>query len=240
MNNEGKQGAAPDELVAFAGWYKIEWPPLPDDVEFFWWREFCVSAWDSAFGPPPVSTPAQPSPSGEPYFVGMLNSQYAIVGCTSDGDRLDLRVIGAGAKDGKTLLLVELPTAQPVAWAVVSNSAGIHKLSIGKESAERKAAVWAEEWPGNGAHVRPLIFGAVAPPPATAQPVAAQPLAYIVDWADIGEGTARSLYYEENAKQYMQDAVDYGQSIGRAANVTPLYTAPPPAPIAAPSPKGQP
>jgi hypothetical protein len=30
-------------------------PPLPDDVEFFWWREFGVSAWDSAFGhTPPV------------------------------------------------------------------------------------------------------------------------------------------------------------------------------------------
>lgn len=50
----------------------------------------------------------------------------------------------------------------PVAWAVVSKKGGIHKLAITRESAERKASAWKEEWPNNGCEVRPLVFGAAA------------------------------------------------------------------------------
>lgn len=50
----------------------------------------------------------------------------------------------------------------PVAYAVTAERGGIHKLAITKESAERKAARWADEWPNNNCRVRPLIFGAVA------------------------------------------------------------------------------
>lgn len=31
---------------------------LPDDIEFYWWQEFCVSQWDSEFG----HTAPEPSP----------------------------------------------------------------------------------------------------------------------------------------------------------------------------------
>jgi len=51
---------------------------------------------------------------------------------------------------------------EAVAWAVTAARGGIHKLSITKESAERKAARWQEEWPDNGCRVRPLVFGDVA------------------------------------------------------------------------------
>lgn len=50
-----------------------------------------------------------------------------------------------------------------VAWAVTAQKGGIHKLSITRESAERKAERWREEWPDNGCRVRPLIFGDAAP-----------------------------------------------------------------------------
>lgn len=52
---------------------------------------------------------------------------------------------------------------KPVAWAVVSKKGGIHKLAITRDSAERKAEAWQEEWPNNGCTVRPLVFGDVAP-----------------------------------------------------------------------------
>lgn len=60
------------------------------------------------------------------------------------------------------------PAGEPVAWAVVSEKGGIHKLSITSKSAERKAATWKEEWPNNGCVVRPLVFGDAAPVPAAA------------------------------------------------------------------------
>jgi hypothetical protein len=52
-----------------------------------------------------------------------------------------------------------MQTAEPVAFAVTAQRGGIHKLSITRDSAERKAARWREEWPDNGCQVRPLIFG---------------------------------------------------------------------------------
>lgn len=51
---------------------------------------------------------------------------------------------------------------EPVAWAVTAERGGIHKLSITRESAERKHAKWLEEWPNNNSRVRPLVFGDVA------------------------------------------------------------------------------
>lgn len=51
----------------------------------------------------------------------------------------------------------------PVAYAVVSPKGGVHKLSVTRESADRKAAKWREEWPNNGCEVRPLVFAAAAP-----------------------------------------------------------------------------
>lgn len=59
---------------------------------------------------------------------------------------------------------------QPVAWAVVSRKGGIHKLSVTRESAERKASAWQEEWPNNGCAVRPLVFADLAPQVAQASP----------------------------------------------------------------------
>lgn len=53
----------------------------------------------------------------------------------------------------------------PVAWAVVSKKGGIHKLAVTRDSAERKASVWQEEWPNNGCTVRPLVFGDAAASP---------------------------------------------------------------------------
>jgi hypothetical protein len=50
------------------------------------------------------------------------------------------------------------PSAKPVAYAVVSVKGGVHKLAITRESAERKATKWQEEWPNNGCRVRPLAF----------------------------------------------------------------------------------
>lgn len=50
-----------------------------------------------------------------------------------------------------------------------------------------------------------------------------EPVAYLVDWADVGEGTARSFFYSDNAKEQMDGAVSYGKTINRAAKVTPLY-----------------
>lgn len=205
MNNEGKQGTAPDELVAFAGWYKIEWPPLPDDVEFFWWREFCVSAWDSAFG---HTAPAE--------ILGKIKNVTALF--TADQMR----------DYGSACMALRQPAEQD------KEARDRVARALGLMTSQRYGYAWS--------YLLGVIEEIAKDDPASAQPVAAQgkPVAWLVDWADIGEGTARSLYYEENTKQYMQDAVDYGQSIGRAANVTPLYTAPPPAPVAAPSPKGQP
>lgn len=59
---------------------------------------------------------------------------------------------------------VEQHSPAVVAWAVTSdNTKGIHKLSIKRESADRKAAVWLEEWPNNPVRVRPLAFADVAP-----------------------------------------------------------------------------
>lgn len=47
---------------------------------------------------------------------------------------------------------------EPVAYAVVSQKGGIHKLAVTRSSAERKAAIWKQEWPNNGCMVRPLAF----------------------------------------------------------------------------------
>lgn len=62
------------------------------------------------------------------------------------------------------------PEGAPVAWAVTAPKGGIHKLSITRDSAERKAARWREEWPDNACRVRPLVFGDAAPMSASAQP----------------------------------------------------------------------
>jgi hypothetical protein len=61
-----------------------------------------------------------------------------------------------------------------------------------------------------------------------AKPSAApEPVAYLVDWSDIGEGASQSLFYDENAKKHMEDAVRYAMNArGRSAKVTPLYAAP--------------
>jgi hypothetical protein len=50
------------------------------------------------------------------------------------------------------------------------------------------------------------------------------PKAYHVEWEDIGEGTALSLFYDENARENMLAAISHGLSIGRGASITPLYT----------------
>lgn len=79
------------------------------------------------FGPPRA-------PAGEPYFVGMLNSQYAIVGRTADGRDVDLRVIGDGAKDGKTKLLVELPAlAVAEGWKPIETAPSDKMLLLAAE-----------------------------------------------------------------------------------------------------------
>lgn len=70
---------------------------------------------------------------------------------------------------------------------------------------------------------------------AAAQPVAAQGVvvAYLVDWADIGEGIGQSCFYGESAKQHMESAISYAKNVrNRPAKVTPLS---PPAPVAAPA-----
>lgn len=66
--------------------------------------------------------------------------------------------------DGRTAGTAPQPEA--VAWAVTAARGGIHKLSITRESAERKAAAWREEWPDNGCRVRPLVFGDNAAAPS--------------------------------------------------------------------------
>lgn len=67
---------------------------------------------------------------------------------------------------------------------------------------------------------------ALASAPAATQ---AEPVAYLVDWDDIGEGPAKSLFYDENAKEHMETAVRFGRtSRNRSAKVTPLYAAPTP------------
>lgn len=72
-------------------------------------------------------------------------------------------------------------TGGAVAWAVVSKKGGIHKLSITRESAERKAAHWQKEWPDNGCTVRPLAFMDAAPTAeeATAKQAATVPNGWI-------------------------------------------------------------
>lgn len=57
---------------------------------------------------------------------------------------------------------------KPVAWAVVWNKFGVHKLSITRESAERKMLAWKREWPDNDCSVRPLVFGDSGTRPAAA------------------------------------------------------------------------
>lgn len=72
-----------------------------------------------------------------------------------------------------------LGAQEAVAWAVTAPRGGIHKLSITRDSAERKAAKWREEWPDNGCSVRPLVFGDTAPVPATTpaeQPESLEPV----------------------------------------------------------------
>jgi len=57
----------------------------------------------------------------------------------------------------------ESEACRPVAWAVVSKKGGIHKLAVTKESAERKAATWQQEWPDNGCEVRALVYAGQPP-----------------------------------------------------------------------------
>lgn len=63
---------------------------------------------------------------------------------------------------GKPVPAPDSTGQEPVAWAVTAERGGIHKLSITRESAERKHAKWLEEWPNNNSRVRPLVFGDVA------------------------------------------------------------------------------
>lgn len=86
-----------------------------DNAEEMYW-DFRGHALELAWEAEQRRAPSQPQPQqeevwAEPYFVGMLNAKYAIVGRTSDGRDVDLPVFGDGAKDGKTLLLVALPDA---------------------------------------------------------------------------------------------------------------------------------
>lgn len=72
-----------------------------------------------------------------------------------------------------------------------------------------------------------------APGAAIAMP---DPAAYLVDWTDIGEGTAQSLFYGDGAKEHMEGAVRFGWNARkRLANVTPLYASPAAAPTSQPN-----
>lgn len=52
-------------------------------------------------------------------------------------------------------------------------------------------------------------------------------MAYRVDWEDIGEGASMSLFYDENAKQHMEDSVVLARRArNQDATVTPLYLHP--------------
>lgn len=63
----------------------------------------------------------------------------------------------------------------------------------------------------------------------------AEPVAYLVDWHDIGEGTGKSVFYDVDAKKHMESAVSYAKNARqRPATVTLLYAAP--QPIAQPAP----
>jgi hypothetical protein len=66
------------------------------------------------------------------------------------------QINGEGGHDALADYLNKLPA---VAWAVTTPRGGIHKLSITRDSADRKAAKWREEWPDNRCSVRPLVFG---------------------------------------------------------------------------------
>lgn len=63
--------------------------------------------------------------------------------------------------EDRTAALRAAPARQlkPVAYAVVSENGGVHKLSVMRESAERKMAKWLAEWPNNKCRIEPLFFG---------------------------------------------------------------------------------
>ncbi|WP_395406237.1 hypothetical protein ACHMW6_06075 [Pseudoduganella sp. UC29_106] len=89
------------------------WDGKPGEM----WRARAALAAEKSLAAP--TTQPIPTPT-EPYFVGLLNAQYAIVGRTSDGRDIDLPVFGDGSKDGKTLLLVSLPDPAPTAMQPVA------------------------------------------------------------------------------------------------------------------------
>jgi hypothetical protein len=55
-------------------------------------------------------------------------------------------------------IIASVPGPKHVAYAVVAPKGGIHKLAIQRDSAERKAEKWKEEWPDNQCAVAPLCF----------------------------------------------------------------------------------
>ena len=76
---------------------------------------------------------------------------------------IDPDAVGDAVKiDFNSCAAAPVVEAKPVAWAVTAERGGIHKLAITRESAERKAARWLDEWPNNGCKVRPLVFGDAA------------------------------------------------------------------------------
>ncbi len=84
-----------------------------------------------------------------------------------------------------------------VAYAVMSSTTGIHKLSIKKDSADRKASIWREQWPNNSVHVRGLVF-ADAAPVAAQQAVAAQGWINVEDRLPEEGETVAALIYPYN------------------------------------------
>lgn len=55
-------------------------------------------------------------------------------------------------------IIASMPGPETVAYAVISELGGIHKLAIQRDSAERKAEKWKQEWPNNKCEIKALCF----------------------------------------------------------------------------------